>query len=138
MSFFCVASVWLLDFPTLSIYNNNKEVIMKFLRSWRIHPDKRQAAFTAFSQMTAEDDKQDMGEKIRLIGRWHDLSQFTGVAICESDDPQALASWALNWNNILDVQTTMVLDDEEARAVGKKKLEELANAKPSVFLTDAA
>ena len=83
--------------------------------------------------MTAENDKKDMGEKIRLIGRWHDLSQFTGVAICESDDPKALASWALNWNNILDVQTTMVLDDEEARAVGKKKLEELANAKPSAI-----
>jgi len=97
------------------------------------HPDKRQAAFTAFSQMTAEDDKRDMGDKIKLIGRWHDLSQFTGVAICESDDPQALASWALNWNNILDSQTVMVLDDEEARAVGRKKLEELANAKPAAI-----
>lgn len=111
--------------------NNNKEVIMKFMVSWRIHPDKRQAAFTAFSQMTAEDDKKDLGEKIRLIGRWHDLSQFSGVAICESDDPMALAGWALNWNSVLDVETVMVLDDEEARAVGRKKLEELASAKPA-------
>jgi len=29
-----------------------------------------------------------LGEKIRLIGRWHDLSQLSGVAICESDDPR--------------------------------------------------
>jgi uncharacterized protein DUF3303 len=106
---------------------------MKFMVTFRVHPDKRQAAFAAFSQMTAEDDKRDMGDKIKLIGRWHDLSQFSGVAICESDDPQALASWALNWNNILDSQTVMVLDDEEARAVGKKKLEELANAKPAAI-----
>jgi len=27
----------------------------------------------------------------------------------------------------------MVLDDEEARAVGRKKLEELANAKPAAI-----
>jgi len=100
--------------------------------TWRIHPDKRQAAFKAFSQMTADDDKRDMGDKIKLIGRWHDLSQFTGVAICESDDAQALASWALNWNNALDVQTVLVLDDEEARAVGRKKLAEAMNVKTSV------
>ena len=102
---------------------------MKFMLTWRIHPDKRQAAFTAFSQMTAEDDKKDMGEKIRLIGRWHDLSQFTGVAICESDDAQAVASWALNWNNVLDVETVVVLDDVEARTVGRNKIAEAANVK---------
>ena len=105
---------------------------MKFMVTWRVHPDKRQAAFNAFSQMTAEDDKKDMGSKIKLIGRWHDLSEFTGVAICESDDAQALASWALNWNNALDVKTVVVLDDEEARAVGKQKIAEIANAKPAV------
>jgi Protein of unknown function (DUF3303) len=108
---------------------HNKEVIMKFMLTWRIHPDKRQAAFSAFAQMTSEDDAKDRGDKIKLIGRWHDLSQFTGVAICETDDAQALASWALNWNNVLDVETYAVLDDEEARAVGKAKLDELAKMK---------
>ena len=105
---------------------------MKFMLTWCIHPDKRQAAFNAFSQMTADDDKRDMGDKIKLIGRWHDLSQFTGVAICESDDAQAIASWALNWNNVLDVQTVLVLDDEEARTVGRNKMAEAINVKTSV------
>ncbi|HEY6977032.1 MAG TPA: DUF3303 family protein [Chitinophagaceae bacterium] len=95
---------------------------MKFMLTWRVHPDKRQAALDIFSQMTSEDDKKDMGDNIKLIGRWHDLSQFTGVAICESDNPQALANWALNWSGVLDIQTTLVLDDEEARAVGKKRM----------------
>lgn len=95
---------------------------MKFMLTWRVHPDKRQAALDIFSQMTSEDDKKDLGDNIKLIGRWHDLSQFTGVAICESDDPQALANWALNWNGVLDIQTALVLDDEEARAVGKKRM----------------
>jgi len=102
---------------------------MKFMLTWRVHQDKKQAAFNAFSQMTAEDDKKDMGEKIRLIGRWHDLSQMTGVAICESDDAQAVASWALNWNNVLDVETVVVLDDEEARSVGRNKIAAATNVK---------
>ena len=101
--------------------------------TWRSHADKRQAVFNAFSQMTAEDDKRDMGDKIRLIGRWHDLAQFTGVAICESDDAQAVASWTLNWNNVLDVQTVVVLDDEEARAVGRNKIAEAANVKSTAI-----
>ena len=105
---------------------------MKFMVTWRIHPDKRQAVFNAFAQMTADEDKKDIGDKVRLIGRWHDLSQFTGVAICESDDAQAVASWALNWNSFLDVQTVVVLDDEEARAVGRKKMAEAANVKSAV------
>jgi len=99
--------------------------------TWRVHPEKRQAAFAAFSQMSPEDDLKDMGSNIKLIGRWHDLSDFSGVAICESDDPQALASWALNWNNVLDMKTVVVLDDEEAREVGRKKTAELASAKPA-------
>ena len=68
--------------------------------TWRIHPDKR-AVINAFSQMTAADDHKDMGDKIKLIGRWHDLSSASGVAICESDDALAVASWALNWNPVL-------------------------------------
>ena len=106
---------------------------MKFMVTWRVHPDKRQAVFNAFSQMTAQDDKKDTGDKIKLIGRWHDLSEFTGVAICESDDAQAVASWALNWNNVLDLKTVVVLDDEEARAVGRNKLAAATNVKSTVI-----
>jgi hypothetical protein len=105
---------------------------MKFMVTWRVHPEKRQAVFSAFSQMTAEDDKKDTGGKVKLIGRWHDLATFTGVAICESDDAQAVASWALNWNSSLDLQTSVVLDDEEARAVGRKKIAEVAGVKSTV------
>ena len=63
-----------------------------------------------------------MGDHIRLIGRWYDLVGFTGVAIPEADDPQAVASWLLNWNAAFDVEVIVpVLDDEEAREVGKIK-----------------
>jgi hypothetical protein len=96
---------------------------MKFLVTWRIHEDKRHDALKAFSQMTAEDDRADMGDGVRLIGRWHDVVGFTGVAIAESDDAQAISNWLLNWNAILDVDVTPVLDDEETRALGKTRTE---------------
>ena len=43
------------------------------------------------------------------------------MAICESDDLAAVQSWALNWNSVLDLEITPVLDDDEAKAVAKKK-----------------
>jgi hypothetical protein len=71
--------------------------------------------------MTEADDKADHGSNIKLIGRWHDLAQFTGVAIFESDDAAAIANWVLNWNSIMDAEVTPVVDDAEARAIGKAR-----------------
>lgn len=94
---------------------------MKFMLTWRLHREKRQDALKGFSQMTTADDKADMGDKIRLIGRWHDIAGGTGVAIFESDDPIAMANWALNWTPVLDATVVPVLDDEETRNVGKMR-----------------
>ncbi len=94
---------------------------MKFLVSWQIHADKRHDALKSFSEMTAEDDAKDMGENVKLIGRWHDLVSFTGVAVCEASDGTAVHRWLLNWNEILDAEVTPVLDDEETRAVGRER-----------------
>ena len=94
---------------------------MKFMVTWRVHEDQRHDVLEAFSHMTAEDDRADLGDAIRLIGRWHDVASFTGVAICESDDAIAVANWMLNWNSALDLEVTPVLDDEETRALGRAR-----------------
>ncbi len=93
---------------------------MKFLVTWRVHDDKRHEALKGFSEMTPEDDAADLGA-VKLIGRWHDVVSFTGVAICEANDAAAVAKWLLNWNAVLDADVTPVLDDKETRAVGKEK-----------------
>ncbi len=94
---------------------------MKFMMTWRIHEDQRHEALKGFSQMSPEDDQADYGDKIKLIGRWHDIAGFTGVAIFETEDAHALANWALNWNQILDAHVVPVLDDKETREIGKKR-----------------
>jgi len=94
---------------------------MKFLVTWRVHDEHRHDALKAFSEMSAEEDRADLGDSVNLIGRWHDLVGFTGVAICESDDAGAVANWLLNWNTILDAEVTPVLDDDETRAIGRAR-----------------
>lgn len=50
------------------------------------------------------------------------LSWRVHPPICESEDAQALANWALTWNHVLDIKTVPVLNDEEARVVGRNKI----------------
>ena len=88
---------------------------------YKIHQEKRHDALKGFAQMSPEDDKSDMSGKIKLIGRWHDVAHSKGVAIFESDDTEAVFNWALNWNSVLDVEISPVLDDAETRAFGKKR-----------------
>lgn len=92
---------------------------MKFMVSWRVHETHRHDALKAFSGMTPEDDARDLGD-VKLIGRWHDTAGFTGVAIAETDSVVALNSWLLNWNGIMDIEAIPVLDDDEARALGRQ------------------
>jgi len=95
---------------------------MKFMLTWEVHPEKRQEVFKVFSRMSAQDDQADMGDKIKLIGRWHDMARFAGYALFEADDPKAMANWALNWNSYMDIiDVVPVLDDEEAREVGRSR-----------------
>ncbi len=49
------------------------------------------------------------------------MAHSKGVAIFESDDTEAVFNWALNWNSVLDVEISPVLDDAETRAFGKKR-----------------
>lgn len=105
---------------------------MKFMMTWRIHDHARQDALEGFSQMTELDDQADIGDNIRLIGRWHNVAEFTGVAIYESDDPIAIANWALNWNSILDCEISPVLDDEETRKLGQARMESAVTVEPSL------
>ena len=94
---------------------------MKFMITWQFHEGKIQEGYSHFSKMTPEQDAADRGSRIKLIGRWHDLAAGTGVVICETDSAEALANWALNWNGILTTQAVPVVDDNEARALGRSR-----------------
>ena len=97
---------------------------MRLLITWQLRPGKLHEALSLFSQMTPEQDQTDHGSAIKLIGRWHDLLRGRGVTICESDSAEAVSNWALNWNSITDLDVAVVLDDNETRALGKKRMKQ--------------
>ena len=100
--------------------NNRKDITMKFMITWQFQPGKLHETLSQFAKMTPEQDKADRGS-VKLIGRWHDLARGRGVIICESDSAEAMSDWALNWNSTLNLDVAVVLDDDEARALGKKR-----------------
>ena len=94
---------------------------MKFMVNWRVHEDKRHEALKIFSGMSDEEVANEFGS-LEVIGRWHDLVGFTGVAIVETGDSEALSAWLLKWNGICDIESVPVHDDTEARALGRTAL----------------
>ncbi len=94
---------------------------MKFMVNWRVQDNRRHEALKLFSGMSKEEAASEFGD-LKVIGRWHDLVGFTGVAIVETDDPDDLMAWLLQWNDMVDIETTPVLDDDEARKLGRKTI----------------
>jgi hypothetical protein len=94
---------------------------MKFMVIWDVHPDKRVEVMNTWAGLTP-DERANVGDGVRLIGRWHNMAEYTGVAILEADDAAALALFAGQWNPVMDITVAPVLDDEEAAAVGKALL----------------
>ena len=89
---------------------------MLYQISWKMYADKKMDCFKAFSKMTPEDDVNDAGDLVKIVGRWHHLSGDGGVCICETDDSAALNSFMLNWSPICDISVSPVVDDASARA----------------------
>ena len=93
---------------------------MKYMMHWSSDPETRHDAYKTFGQMSDAEDQADH-PGVTLIGRWHDVVAGGGVLICESDSLSDVQAWALNWNGILDLDITPVVDDDECKAMLKKK-----------------
>ena len=94
---------------------------MQFMLTWTLHPETFEEALQYFSQLTPEDDREQLGESVTLVGRWNDLVSRPGVAILESDDVSAVNDFCLKWTNVCDMKITPVMNDEKVRALGKSR-----------------
>ena len=94
---------------------------MKIMIKWQMHPGKLHPILAQFTEMTPEQEQALGDNKVKLIGRWHDLVRGSGVAIYETDSPEALSKYALGWNEHMDLESSIVLDDDETRAIGKSQ-----------------
>ena len=94
---------------------------MKFKVEWRMGCEGYLDILNVFSSMTPE-QRADVGDSVKMIGRWHETASKTGVAIMETTDLAALNRYLGQWNPFMDLDVSPVLDDEETAALAKNVL----------------
>lgn len=87
---------------------------MKFMLTFNWKPDTktRDEGIARFRKTGAQPPK---GAK--LLGRWTRADFSGGFDLLESDDPQALAEFALMWSDLMELTIAPVLEDEQLSAV---------------------
>jgi hypothetical protein len=81
---------------------------MKFISKYTIRPEHRNEAIRRFLETGGQPP-----DGITMIGRWHNTSNRTGYTIVEADDAVAMGRWSHQWSDLLTIETSIVIDDEE-------------------------
>ena len=84
---------------------------MKFMSTWTFQGGMLSDAATRF---LAGEGAPDPGTT--LLGRWHNADLSGGFALYETNDPAALYRGALQWADLLEINTVPVVEDAEAGA----------------------
>ena len=82
---------------------------MLFVTTYRIRSEVRDAAIDRFLKSGGQPPAG-----VQMIGRWHDIAGRTGVSVVEASDATLLAKWALEWSDLMDLETRSVINDEQA------------------------
>ena len=85
---------------------------MLFIGQWRIPPGNRNAAIERFLKTGGVPP-----QGVKMIGRWHDVTQRMGVMISEAEDASAMARWTLDWSDLMETEVHPALNDEQLAAV---------------------
>ena len=89
---------------------------MLFKRDWTHSPDARDKKIKQFMETGGMPP-----ENVGLISRYHNIDGTGGFAILESTDAAALADYALDWNGLIEIVITPIMNDETIGSVLGKK-----------------
>ncbi len=79
---------------------------MQFMIVWNTSCDNRKKAFERNLATGARPP-----EGIKMINRWHVASQGKGFVLAETDDPVLMAKWAMEWCDLMDFESYLVIDE---------------------------
>ena len=79
---------------------------MLFSVTWDIDPDEREDTVEKFLETGGMPPKG-----VELICRYHNVDGSGGFAVVSASDPIALAKFAQDWNDLIEILITPVLDD---------------------------
>ena len=80
---------------------------MLFTFAWTHTPDARNETIKQFMATGGMPP-----EGVKLVSRYHNIDGSGGFAICETDDVTAMANWAIDWNGLLPIKITPIMDDD--------------------------
>ena len=89
---------------------------MLFKLTWTHSPEARDKTIKQFMETGGMPPSG-----VDLISRYHNLDGTGGFAILDSTDPAALADYALDWNGLVKMEITAIMDDETIGSVLGKK-----------------
>ncbi len=75
---------------------------------WEPDPKNRDEGIARFRKTGGQPP-----EGVKLLGRWTRADFSGGFDLLESDNPQALAEFALMWSDLMALTITPVLEDEQ-------------------------
>lgn len=93
------------------------ELIMKFMLTfdWQPNTETRRQGIERFRSIGGQ-----MPEGVRLLGRWTKADLSGGFDLLEADDPKALAAFAYQWSDLMQLKIVPIVEDQElAQAVSQ-------------------
>ena len=86
--------------------------IMFFISHWRVHAGTRNADIERFAKTGGQPP-----QGVTMLRRWHEVANGTGFAVSEANDASAIARWALEWTDVMEMDVHPALNDEQLGAV---------------------
>jgi hypothetical protein len=115
--FFTFCSLGVVDAITNMCQRINREKLnMLFKMAWTHSPEARDRTIKQFMETGGMPP-----ENVELVSRYHNLDGTGGFAILETTDAAALADYALDWNGLIEIVITPIMDDETIGGVLGKK-----------------
>ena len=81
---------------------------MLYMTKWSIKEENFPAVIERF---TTSDPQTPEG--VTMLGRWHQMGSGKGFSLFETDDPAALASFVMQWADLVDQEVCAVVEDAE-------------------------
>ena len=85
---------------------------MLFKLAWTHSPEARDETIKKFMETGGMPP-----EGVELLSRYHNVDGTGGFAILESTSAAALADYALDWNGLIKIEITAIMDDETIGSV---------------------
>ena len=82
---------------------------MKFMMTFEWQPDQKTRA-EGVNRFLKTGGQPPKG--VRLLGRWTRADFSGGFDLLETDDPKALAEFAFQWSDLMQLNISPVLEDE--------------------------